>query len=85
MFSREADERARTQLAYGDLQGRLARERALCERQVDADRRHEARLVRMGEAIRSAVASHGDLFSDDADVSAMATAAVAAYERGHGR
>jgi hypothetical protein len=63
----------------------LLREFNDCQKDTDAARRHEARLVQVGQAIRVAVAGNGALFAADAEVEAMAAAAVSVYERARGR
>ena len=43
--------RARVQRGYDDLQTRLLAERIARQKDTDAQRRHEARLVRVGELV----------------------------------
>jgi hypothetical protein len=85
MWSNDVLMRQRTQDAWDGLQRQLMRERTQRERQVDEQRRHERRVVAVAQAIRTAVAENDGLFSGDADVPAMAEAAVGAYEKIHGR
>jgi hypothetical protein len=77
-------DRQRVQDEYTDFVGGRMRELAGVSKDTDAERRHAGRLVLVQQAIRSAIAG-SDVLSDDAPVVEMAAAAVAVYERAHGR
>ena len=76
---------ALAQAAFSASAARRSLEYAAIQRQTDADRRHEQRLIALGEAIRAAVVSKGEVFAADADVPAMAAAALEVYERQNGQ
>jgi hypothetical protein len=76
---------ARAQAAFSASAAQRSVEWQCIQRQSDADRRHEQRLIALGEAIRAAVVSKGEVFAADADVPAMAAAALDVYERQHGQ
>ena len=71
--------------AFSALAANRSLEWVAHQREVDADRRHERRLRAVAEAMRTAVVGNGEVFSADANVEAMALAAVREYERRFGR